>query len=38
MDGQKIDRETAANLEDLNDLETWLGGRDSNRDTVVQRA
>ena len=30
------DRETERNLEDENDLETWLGGRDSNPDNVVQ--
>ena len=35
---QKTDRETEPNSEDENDLGKWLGGRDSNPDTVVQRA
>jgi hypothetical protein len=36
IDDQKIDRETEPNSEDENDLGNWLGGRDSNPDTVVQ--
>jgi integrase len=35
-DDQKIDRETGPNSEGENDLTDWLGGRDSNPDTVVQ--
>ena len=31
-----LHRETAANSEDEKDLDDWLGGRDSNPDTVVQ--
>jgi integrase len=36
IDDQKGDRETAPNSESENDLENWLGGRDSNPDNVVQ--
>jgi integrase len=36
IDDQKIDREMELNSDDANDLGSWLGGRDSNPDNVVQ--
>ena len=38
IDDQNRVDEIEANLESENDLDDWLGGRDSNPDTVVQRA
>ena len=36
IDDQEIDPETGPNSDDANDLGSWLGGRDSNPDNVVQ--
>ena len=36
IDDEEIDPETEPNSDDANNLGSWLGGRDSNPDNVVQ--